>query len=99
MARFTHILLRLGAGAALVGSYVFTTACAVRPSEALSGTPSELQAKADYYAKGAAEYRARMRTDEKRAILYFTLANRWDQQAERYHLAALAAAGEPVYRG
>jgi hypothetical protein len=36
-----------------------------------------------------------MRTDEKRAIIYFTLANRWDQKAQRYHLAALAAAGTP----
>lgn len=99
MNRFTHTLIRLGTSAALVGSYVLTsTAFGAPPTVTISGASSELQAKADYYAKGAADYRARMRTDEKRAIIYFTLANRWDQQAQRYHRAALAAAGEPVYR-
>ncbi len=99
MNRFIHTLTRLGASAALVGSYVLTSAAfAATPTVTISGTPSDLQAKADYYAKVAVDYRARMRTDEKRAIGYFTLANRWDQKAQRYHLAALQAAGEPVYR-
>ena len=99
MNRFIHTLTKLGAAAVLVGSYVLTTAAfAAPPSVTISGTAPDLQAKADYYARGAADYRARMRTDEKRAIIYFTLANRWDQKAQRYHLAALQAAGEPVYR-
>jgi hypothetical protein len=39
-----------------------------------------------------------MRTDEKRAIEWFTLANRCDQEAKRFRMAALAAGVEPVYR-
>jgi hypothetical protein len=46
----------------------------------------------------AADYRARMRVDEKHAIQWFTLANRLDQEAQRYRMAALAAGAEPVYR-
>ena len=89
MSRFTHTLTKLGAAAALAGSYVLTSAAfAAPPTATLSGTPSDPQAAADYCAKVATEYRARMRTDEKRAIQYFTLANRWDQKAQHYRLAA-----------
>ena len=99
MNRFTHIATKLGVTAVLAGSYVLTSAAfAAPPGVTISGTAPDLQGKADYYARVAADYRARMRTDDKRAILYFTLANRWDQKAERYHLAAVQAAGEPVYR-
>jgi hypothetical protein len=99
MNRFTHTATKLGVAAVLVGSYVLTSAAfAAPPSVTISGTAPDLQGKADDYARVAADYRARMRTDEKRAIIYFTLANRWDQKAQRYHLAALQAAGEPVYR-
>jgi hypothetical protein len=99
MNRFTHTVTKLGAAAVLVGAYVLTSAAfAAPPSVTISGAALDLQGKADSYARVAADYRARMRTDEKRAIIYFTLANRWDQKAQRYHLAALQAAGEPVYR-
>jgi hypothetical protein len=99
MNHFIHTLTKCGVSAALAGTYMLTSAAfAALPTVTISGTPPDLQAKADYYAKGAADYRARMRKDEKRAIIYFTLANRWDRQAQRYHRAALAAAGEPVYR-
>lgn len=99
MNGFIHTLTKLGASAALVGSYVLTSAAfAAPPTVTISGIPSDLQAKADYYAKGAADYRARMRTDDKRAIIYFTQANRWDQKAQRYHLAALQAGAESPYR-
>lgn len=99
MNRFIHTLTKLGVSAALVGSYVLTSAAlAAPPTVTISGTPSDLQAKADDYAKRAAEFRARMRTDDKRAIVYFTLANRLDQKAQRYHLAALQAGAEPTYR-
>lgn len=99
MNRFIHTLTKLGAAAALAGSYALASAAfAAPPSVTISGTAPDLQGKADYYAGVAADYRARMRTDEKRAIIYFTLANRWDQKAQRYHLAAVQGAGEPVYR-
>jgi hypothetical protein len=99
MNRFIHTLTKLGVSAALVGSYVLTSAAfAAPPTVTISGTPSDLQSKADYYGKLAAEYRARMRTDDKRAISYFTLANRLDQKAQRYHMAALQAGAEPTYR-
>ena len=99
MNRFMHTLAKMGVSAALVGSYVLTSAAlAAPPTVTISGTPSELQVKADYYAEFAAYYRARMRTDDKHAISYFTQANRLDQKAQRYHLAALQAAAEPTYR-
>jgi hypothetical protein len=99
MNRFIHTATKSGTAAVLIGSYVLTSAAfAAPPGVTISGTTPDLQGKADYYARVAADYRARMRTDEKRAIIYFTLANRWDQKAQRYHLAALQAAGEPLYR-
>jgi hypothetical protein len=99
MNRFTHTATRLGAAAVLAGSYVLTSAAFAAPAGgSISGAAPDLQGKAGYYARVAADYRARMRTDEKRAIIYFTLANRWDRKAQRYHLAAVQAAGEPVYR-
>ena len=96
MNRFIHTATKLGTAAVLVGSYVLNSAAfAAPPGVTISGAAPDLQGKADYYARVAADYRARMRTDEKRAIIYFTLANRWDQKAQRYHLAALAAPGTP----
>ena len=97
MNRFTHTLIKVASTATLAaGSYTLPAlALAAAPSNAVTITSADIQTKADHYAKVAADYRARMRTDEKRAIIYFTLANRWDQKAQRYHLAALAAAGTP----
>jgi len=94
MNRFTHTLIKVASIATLaVGSYALPAlALAAAPSNSVTITAANIQAKADHYAKVAADYRARMRTDEKRAIIYFTLANRWDQKAERYRMAALAAA-------
>ena len=99
MSRFTQTLTRLSRLVPLaVTSLALTLAACAAPRIASTASAADLQAKADYYAKGAADFRARMRTDEKRAILFFTQANRWDQKAQRYHLAALQAAGEPVDR-
>ena len=95
MNRFTHTLIKVASIATLAaGSYTLPAlALAAAPSNAVTITSADIQTKADHYAKVAADYRARMRTDEKRAIIYFTLANRWDQKAERYRKAALASAG------
>jgi hypothetical protein len=99
MNRFIHTATKLGTAAVLAGSYVLTSAAfAASPGGTISGAAPALRGKADYYARVAADYRARMRTDDKRAIIYFTLANRWDQKAQRYHVAAVQAAGDPVYR-
>jgi hypothetical protein len=94
MNRFTHTLIKVAGIATLAaGSYALPALALAAPSSAVTITSADIQAKADYYAKVAADYRARMQTDEKRAILYFTLANRWDQKAERYRRTALASAG------
>ena len=98
MNRFIHTAARLGTAAVLAGSYLLNCAAfAAPPGGTISGAGPDLQSKADYYARVAADYRARMRTDDKRAVIYFTLANRWDQKAQRYHLAAIQVTGEPVY--
>src|SRR5258708_37730350 len=97
MNRFTHT--RLGRLAPLaVGSLALTLAACAAPRVASTASAADLQAKSDYYANTAADYRARMRVDEKHAIQWFTLANRWDQTAQAYRMAALAAGAEPVYR-
>jgi hypothetical protein len=101
MNRFTHTLTNVGAIAALVvSSYALTSAAlAETPATSSTSTAAELQAKADHHAMMAADYRARMRVDDKHAITWFTMANHCDQKAQAYHLAALQAAGtEPVYR-
>jgi hypothetical protein len=97
MKRFTHPLIKVGAIAALaVGSYALPPlALAAPPGNAVTITSADLQAKADYHARRAADYRARMRVDEKHAIQWFTQANYHDQKAERYRMAALASAGTP----
>lgn len=94
MNRFTHNLIRIGAVAALsVGSYALpASALAAPPIDAVTVTAADLQAKADYHAKAEAIYRAWMRTDEKRSMGLFTLANRHYHEAERYRRAARMAA-------
>jgi hypothetical protein len=100
MKRFTHTLIKVGAIATLtVGTYTLPVlALAAPPTNTVAITAADLQAKADHHAMMAADYRARMRVDEKHAIQWFTLANRLDQEAQRYRMAALAAGAEPVYR-
>jgi len=97
MSRFTHTLIKIASMATLAaGSCTLPAlALAAPPSNAVTITSADIQAKADQYAKIAADYRARMRFDEKHAIQFFTLANYWDQKAERYRKAALASAGTP----
>jgi hypothetical protein len=41
----------------------------------------------------AADYRARMRADEKRAIVWFTQANHCDQKTEQLRVASRQADG------
>jgi DUF971 family protein len=42
----------------------------------------------------AADCRARMRTDEKRAMVWFTQANHCDQKAEQLRVASRQADGQ-----
>lgn len=96
MNRFTHTLIKVGAMAALaVGSYALTPLAFAAPASNAVATTADLQAKADHHAMMAADYRARARTDSKRAISWSTLANHCDQKAEHYRLAALAAGTAP----
>jgi spore coat polysaccharide biosynthesis predicted glycosyltransferase SpsG len=97
MNRFTHTLIKVAAIATLAaGSYTLPAlALAAAPSSAVTITSADIQAKADQYAKIAADYRVRMRFDEKYAIQFFTLANYWDQKAERYRRAGFVSAGTP----
>lgn len=96
---FAHCLTRLGRLAPLAaGSLALTLAACAAPRVVSTASAADLQTQSDYYAKVAADYRARMRIDEKHAIGWFTLANRWDQKAQAYHLAAGQAGAEPIYR-
>ncbi len=52
---------------------------------------ASLQAKAEQHADLAAFYRGRAVLASKQLITYFTMANRCDQVAERYRLAAAEA--------
>jgi hypothetical protein len=90
MNRFTHNLLKVGAIALVSSGSLALPAFAVAApaTESVTVTAADLQAKADYHAKAEAIYRAWMRTDEKRAMSLFTLANRHYHEAERYRQAA-----------
>jgi hypothetical protein len=59
---------------------------------------STLLAKADHHLTMAEDYRARMRTDPKHAISWFTIANHCDQEAQAFRTAALQVSGERSYR-
>jgi hypothetical protein len=98
MNRFANSLIEVGAIAMLAGGFSTLPAVslAAPPPELAANTPAELRAKAEYCAKVAVDYRARMRLDEKHAIQFFTLANSWDQKAARYRAAALNAAATPL---
>jgi hypothetical protein len=97
MNRFTHRLIKAGAITTVaVGSYTLPAlALAAPPSNTVAITAADNQAKADRYAKIEADYRARMRFDEKHAMQYFTLANYWYHKGEKLRMAAADTGAAP----
>jgi len=97
MNRFTHTLIKAGSIATLaMGSYALpAVALAAPPNNTVAITAADLQAKADHYAKMEADYRARMRVDEKHSIQMFTLANYWYHKAQNLRMAALDTGAAP----
>jgi hypothetical protein len=96
MNRFTHTLIRLrGLAPLAVGSLALTLAACATPGIDSTASAADLQAKADYHAMMAADYRARARVDEKHAIQWQVQANHCDQRAQAFRTAALAAGAAP----
>jgi hypothetical protein len=83
--------LSLSAAIGLIAAVSAANVWAAPPQESVTVSTADLQAKADYYAKEAAYYRARAVPASKQMIVYFTMANRFDRLSKRYHLAALEA--------
>jgi hypothetical protein len=94
MNRMSGTLIKLSSIAALaLGAVAVTStgfAASAPPAPAVDG----LQAQTAHHAMMAADYRARMRTDEKRAIVWFTQANHCDQKAEQLRVASQQADGQ-----
>jgi hypothetical protein len=82
MNRISPTLIKLGSIATLaLGSAIVTSA-------GFAASPTA------HHAMMAADYRARMRTDEKRAIVWFTQANHCDQKAAQLRVASRQADGQ-----
>jgi hypothetical protein len=64
---------------------------AASPTDSVTVRATELQSKADHYADLASFYRRLAQPGTKHMITYFTAANRADNLAERYRLAAAEA--------
>jgi hypothetical protein len=94
MSRFTHTLIKAGAIATLaMGSYTLpAVALAAAPNNTVAITAAD---KADRYLKMEADYRARMRVDEKHSIQLFTLANYCYHKAQTLRMAALDTGAAP----
>jgi hypothetical protein len=97
MNRFTHRLIKAGAIATVaVGFYTLPAlALAAPPSNTVAITAADNQAEADRYAKIEADYRARMRVDEKHSIQMFTLANYWYHKGQKLRMAAVDTGAAP----
>ena len=101
MTRFASSLVKLtGAAVLTLGSIVMTsTGFAATPPPPSTATGADLLAQAEHHAMMAAYYRARMRSDEKHAISWFTQANHCEQKAERLRVAAAQADSVRTDRG
>jgi hypothetical protein len=97
MNRFTHTLIKVASVATVaVGSYTLPAlALAAPPSNTVAITAADSQAKADRYLRMEADYRARMRVDEKHAMQFFTLANYSYHKAQTFRMAALDTGAAP----
>jgi hypothetical protein len=87
MIRFARGVLTMAALVAIVGGFALGMTARAAPSTAAQYSTADLLAKADERARLAAEYRAHSHEGRKDAIVWFTLANRLDQEAKRDRLA------------
>ncbi len=82
--------LPLVAGVALA-SLLSSAVWAAPPTVTVTTHAADLQSRSDHYLQLAGFYRERALPGTKQLITYFTAANRADQLAKRYHLAAAEA--------
>ena len=93
MTRFASPLVILSSFAVLAMGSIAMTSAAFAASPSSATTAADLRAQAEHHAMMAADYRARMHTDEKHAISWFTQANHCELKAEQLRLAAVQADG------
>jgi parvulin-like peptidyl-prolyl isomerase len=94
MNRISGTLIKLSSVAALALGSVAVTSAGFATSAPTVTAVENLQAQTAHHAMMAADYRARMRTDEKHAIIWFTQANHCDQKAEQLRVASRQADGQ-----
>jgi hypothetical protein len=91
MKRISPRLIKLGSLATLaLGSIIVSSAGFAAPPPAATAAEG-LQTETAHHTMMATDYRARMRTDEKRAIVWFTQANHCDQKAKQLRVASRQA--------
>lgn len=89
MIRFIRGTSAIAALVMIVSGFALGVTAKAAPAPEAQYSAADLIAKADERAKLAAEYRALSRQGgRKDAIGLFTLANRLDQEAQRYRAAA-----------
>jgi hypothetical protein len=99
MKKFAFTFAKAGAIAALAVSSIasMNVGFAAPAPESAATSAAALQATSDRHAVMAADYRIRMRADEKHASSWFTLANHCDQKGVSYQrLAVLQSGTEPA---
>jgi hypothetical protein len=88
MNRISPTLIKLASVATLALGSAIVTSAAFAASPSVPTAAEGLHAETAHHAMMAADYRARMRTDEKHAIVWFTQANHCDQKAEQLRVAS-----------
>jgi hypothetical protein len=88
MNRMSGTLIRLSSITALAMGAVAVTSTGFAASGPKAPAVDDLQAQTTHHAMMAADYRARMHTDEKHAIVWFTQANHCDQKVEQLRVAS-----------
>jgi hypothetical protein len=91
MNRISRTLIKLASVAAFALGSVAVTSAGFASSAPTTTVVENHQAQTVHHTKMAADYRARMRTDEKHAIVWFTQANHCAQKAEQLRAASRQA--------
>jgi hypothetical protein len=94
MNRMPGTLIKLSSFTALTLGAVAVTSTRFAASGPTALAVDDLQAQTAHHAMMAADYLARMRTDEKHAIVWFTQANHCDQKAEQLRVASRQTDGQ-----
>jgi hypothetical protein len=91
MNRMSGTLIKLSSVTALaLGTVAVTSTWFAAPPPSAT-TAGEFQTQSGHHTMMAVDYRARMRSDEKHAIVWFTQANHCDQKAEQLRMASRVA--------